>query len=255
MTERDTDNVAKDIIESSADNTAHALSGEVLNQLSDYAQGKQTSDNIGRKMTVDNSFFRPTEKEREEGIKKAGDSLDAMVKGDIPKLRERLKELGVSTKELDDVEKKLTEKVETAKPLQEAILKGDAAALQKLVGSMDPKQLEEMAELIQKNLDKSGAGLEVDFTDGKLILSRTNGDRGVAISKDGLNLVGINKDGSYDFNRIFRHGKPAEELQSMGESATMNFVRPWNSYIKDASPVQDVLYKNYYPEKMYLHGK
>lgn len=226
MSEKQTDLIENNVKESGSPEQASSIAHEIANQLSDFSAGK-ASDSIGKKVQFNDSFFTLSEKERKEAVNNAGNSLDAMVKGDIPKLRERLKELGVSTAELEKVEKKLTEKVEQAKPLQDAILKGDTAAMQKLLKTMDPKQLEEVAELVQKHFDKMGAGIEVDYTDGKLIISRTKGDRAVAISADSAKLIGVNQDGSYDFNRQFRHGNAGNELKSYGDGALFQFAHPF----------------------------
>ena len=205
------------------------LIAEAVGQLGDLGN-KQTlrpediANNIEHSL-LSNSL-KLTDKERNEAVTGLGKDLDAMVKGDIPHLRQRMQELAVSTAELDKVEKELSKRVEAAKPLEEAILKGDAKALQKMVATMDPKQLQEMTDLIQKHLDRNGMGVELDYADGKLIISRTNGDRAVAISKDKLDVIGVNKDESYDFSRHFRHENPTKELQGMSDSAISNYLWP-----------------------------
>lgn len=249
MSEKETDFIDKRAAEAASGGdhgAASSIAHEIANQLNDFSAGRihPLEENMAKKILInDSSFYALSDKDRKEAITNAGNSLDAMVKGDIPKLRERLKELGVSTAELDKVEKNLTAKVEQAKPLQDAILTGDAQAMQKLLKSMDPKQLAEVAELIQKHFDRIGAGVEVDYTDGKMIVSRTNGDRAVAVSADSTQVIGVNPDGSYDFNRHFRHANPSNELKGFADSALFQFARPWG--IKESFTVpNDVYYKH-----------
>lgn len=216
-----------------------AIADEVASQLNQFTDGKRVasaSSDIGILRTIDNNFNSfLSEKERAEALKQVGNSLDAMVKGDIPHLRERLKELGVSTKELDEAEKKLTAKVEAARPVEEAILKGDVTALQKMVAQMKPEQMTEITDLVQKHFERMGMNIEVDFTDGKLILSGTKSDRAVLISKDKLDVIGVNPDGSYDFNRHFRRENPAAELKQLGDGALNRFMYPphYKRHIQD----------------------
>lgn len=206
--------------------SSEKLTAEAVAQLSDKPGRYADSIMSNIEQSSLSNYHKLSDKERNEAVTGLGKDLEAMVKGDIPHLRQRMKELGVSTAELDKVEKELSKKVEAAKPLEEAILKGDAKALQKMVATMDPKQLEEITELIQKHLDKNGMGIEVDYTDGKLIISRTNGDRAVAISKDKLDVIGVNKDGSYDFSRHYRRENPGRELQGMADGAVTNYIYP-----------------------------
>lgn len=167
-----------------------------------------------------------SEKERADALKQVGTSLEQMVKGDIPQLREGMKKLGLSTTELDEVEKKLEKKIEAAKPVEEAILKGDVKALQKLVAETKPEQLAEITELVQKHFQSMGMSIEVDFTRGNLIISGSKSDRAILISKDKLDVIGVNADGSYDFGRHFRRENPANELKQLGDSALSRFLHP-----------------------------
>lgn len=215
----------KEIQEKSANGAA--MADEVAKQLNDFAEKKIV---INGHAELPNGFERSfgvlSEKERTEALNQVNKSLEAMVKGDIPHLRKRMEELGVSTKELDEVEKKLQAKVEAAKPVEQAILKGDIKGLQKMVSEMKPEQLTEITELVQKHFEQMGMNIEVDFTDGKLILSNSKSDRAVLISKDKLDVIGVNADGSYDFNKHFRRENPAAELKQLGDGALSRFMYP-----------------------------
>ncbi len=220
-----------------SDNQNTSIASEVANQLGDFTTAKQVGHASDRAIGhIFEKHFPLSEKERAEALKQVGNSLDSMVKGDIPHLRERMKELGISTKELDDVEKKLSAKVEAAKPVEEAILKGDVKALQKLVSEMKPEDLTEITELVQKHFERMGMNIEVDYTDGKLILSGTKSDRAVLISKDKLDVIGVNADGSYDFTRHFRRENPAAELKQLGDGALGRFMYPPQYRYKDILP-------------------
>lgn len=217
-----------------------SIADEVAKQLGDFADGKKVSaaSSDGSILRSLDNHFSLGEKEKAEALKQVGKSLEAMVKGDIPQLRERMKELGISTKELDEVEKKLQAKVEAAKPVEEAILKGDIKGLQKMVSEMKPEQLTEITELVQKHFERIGVNIEVDFTDGKLILSNTKSDRAVLISKDKLDVIGVNPDGSYDFNRHFRRENPAAELKQLGDGALARYMFPPNYPIHRVPHIQ-----------------
>lgn len=213
-----------------------ALEAVVAGQSPEQAHQAQPSDlSTLKKIGLDNFSIGMADKERAEAIANANKSLDAMVKGDLPYLRERMQQLGISTAELDAMEKKLTAQVEAAKPVQEAILKGDIKSLQKMVTEMKPEQLQQITELLNKHFDRAGIGVEVDFTDGKLIISRTNGDRAVLISKDKLDVIGVNRDGSYDFNRHYRRENPGTELQGMADGALADLLYRHRYYKSDLS--------------------
>lgn len=218
---------------SAAESGAAAAAEAAANRLSDYVQGQTAKSGDGglsqlmRRHSAEN-FAVLSEKERTEAIGNLGKGLESMVVGDIPQLRKRLEELGVSTKELEEREAKLKEKVAAAKPVQDAILKGDVKALQKMVGSMKPEDLTEIFEMIQKHFDQTGLGIEVDFTEGKLILSGSKADRATLISKDKLDVIGVNADGSYDFNRHFRRENPAAELKQLADGALTRHMFPRN---------------------------
>jgi hypothetical protein len=240
----------KETQEAAKEGAASALAEELSGQLKDFASTKeftkpgQISDGMVSK-PIYFEKFPLGEKERAEALKQVATSLDAMVKGDIPHLRKRLEELGVSTKELDEVEKKLTAKVEAAKPVEEAILRGDVKALQKIVGEMKPEQLTEITELIQKHFEQMGMNIEVDFTEGKLILSGSKSDRAVMITKDKLDVIGVNADGSYDFNRHFRRENPAAELTQLGDGALSRLIYPRYNHRELLIPsIQYETYKN-----------
>jgi hypothetical protein len=89
-----------------------------------------------------------------------------------------------------------------------------------------------------------GAGIEVDYTEGKLIISRTHGDRGVAVSADGSSVIGVNPDGSYDFNRRFRHANPGNELKNYADGALFQFAHPWGMKERNLIMPNDVYYKH-----------
>lgn len=226
MSERETQQIKETQETTSAAESAGAAA-EAANQLSERiakSGGDSSLSNVLRN-SIEN-FGLLSEKERKEAITNIGNGLESMVVGDIPQLRKRLEELGISTKELDDKEAKLKEKVEAAKPVQEAILKGDVKALQKMVAAMKPEQLTEVTELIQKHFDQAGLGIEVDFTEGKLILSGTKSDRAILISKDKLDVIGVKPDGSYDFDKHFRRENPAAELKQLADSALTRHMFP-----------------------------
>lgn len=219
---------------------------EVANQLSNFADKTKIlvhSDRIATLREFD-SPFPLNEKERTEAVNKISKDLEAMVKGDVPHLRQRMKELGLSTKELDELDKKLGEKVEAVKPLEDAILKGDTKALQRLVAQTKPEQLAEMAELVHKHFQRAGIDIEVDYTEGKLILSGQKADRAILIAKDKLDVIGVNADGSYDFNRHFRRENPAAELRQLADRSLTNYLypprwhkEPFNSSFKHSQPI------------------
>lgn len=242
MSERETQQIKETQETTSAgDNGTAAAAAEAANQLSDFVQGQVAKGGDGlsqimRRHSMEN-FSVLSEKERTEAITNLGKGLESMVVGDIPQLRKRLEELGVSTKELEEREAKLKEKVEAAKPVQEAILKGDVKALQKMVGSMKPEQLTEITEMIQKHFDQSGLGIEIDFTEGKLILSGTKADRATLISKDKLDVIGVNADGSYDFGRHFRRENPATELKQLADGALTRHMFPPRHYWDSKKPM------------------
>lgn len=229
MSEKETQQVkeAQEITSASDSEAAGGAAAEAANQLNDFVQRKtQPMESHSRLLQNLDNFNVLSEKARTEAIANIGKGLETMVVGDIPQLRKRLEELGVSTKELEEKEAKLKEKVEAAKPVQDAILKGDVKALQKMVAGMKPEQLTEITELIQKHFDQMGLGIEVDFTEGKLILSGTKADRAVLIAKDKLDVIGVNADGSYDFARHFRRENPAAELTQLTDGALTRYMFP-----------------------------
>lgn len=251
---------AKEIPSTASTDASASVAAEVANQLNDYAQGKKISrpsdQAVSQMIRGYESFNVLSDKERDQAVVNLSKSLNSMVVGDIPQLRKRLEELGVSTKELEEKEAKLKEKVEAAKPVQEAILKGDVKALQKMVTEMKPEQLTEITELIQKHFDQQGMGIEVDFTEGKLILSGTKADRAVLISKDKLDVIGVNADGSYDFARHFRRENAATELKQLSDGAITNHMFPPRRFgWKEEIPMRPLLDSSITPNSLEKFSK
>lgn len=150
-----------------------------------------------------------------------------MLKGELPALKEMLQRNGITnTSELDAKINAAEKAAAAAKPLQDAVLSGNIAAMQKIVAQMKPEELAQHAELLNKHFDKAGIGIELDAAGGQLIVSRSHGDRAVAISKDKTDVIGVNADGSYDFNRQYRHENPANEVKGMANDALNNYLYP-----------------------------
>ena len=209
--------------------SSHGFAAEVSNQLSDFAAKKimPADSNIGRISSVfDNVSYGITDESRTKAVGQLGDNLTQMVTGELTHLREMMSRNGLDTKDVDAKIKAAKEQVEAVKPLHDAVLKGDIQSLQKLVATLKPEQLAQQAELLQKHFDRQGLGIELDVANGQLIVSRSHGDRAVAISKDKTDVIGINKDGSYDFSRQYRRENPGKELQGMADNALGNFIFP-----------------------------
>ena len=224
---------------------------EVTGQLKNYSDGQKAIENsaigkISDNFTISYSFGP---EDREKALGKAGEELTRMVQGDLPHLKEQLAKNGLSTAEVDAKIAKNNEKVEAVKPFQQALLKGDSAALQKMLGEMTPEQVKEAVDLVQNQMKRHG--LVLDYTDGKLIVSRTTGDRGVLISKDKTDVIGINDDGSYDFSKQYRGENAGKELAAMGDSALQDFA--WGNKIESRSgsgvirPLQNMMHENRTP--------
>lgn len=223
--------VADETGKAGAETTTSGIANEIANQLKDFEGAKkiQASDSgisSAFEALNNNIQFGISEKERAKAVGQLGGSLQQMLSGDLSRMREMMVRHGISTAEVDKKIKAANEQVEAVKPLQEAIVNGDMKALQKMVGNLKPEQLAQMAELLQKNFDRAGLGIELDYANGQLIVSRSNGDRAVAISADKTDVIGINKDGSYDFSRQYRHENAGKELKGMAEDALSSYLYP-----------------------------
>lgn len=231
MSGKEAERIEENTVAGAADagTAVSGIAAEISNQLHDFENGKKILVNDRISGTLDglqNISFGLSDKEREKAFAQLGEGLQNMVTGDLTNLRDMMKKNGLDTKEVDAKIKVGNEQVEAVKPLHQAILKGDLKAVQKLVGEMKPEQLEKYAELLQKHFDRSGLGIELDTVNGQLVVSRSHGDRAVAIGKDKCDVIGINADGSYDFNRHYRHENSAKELSGMMDSAVSNFMYP-----------------------------
>lgn len=231
MSEKEADKVVVDELdnEGSDAGAASALAREVGNQLQDFEGGKKItiSDSSALSSVLENVSIGLSDKEKTKAVGQLGENLTSMVTGELTHLRDMMVRNGITdTKEVDAKIKAAKAEVEAVKPLHDAVLKGDIQSLQKLVGTLKPEQLSQYAELLQKHFDRQGLGIELDAVDGKLIVSRSHGDRAVAISKDKTDVIGINKDGSYDFGRHYRRENAGKELQGMTDSALNNYLYP-----------------------------
>jgi hypothetical protein len=216
---------------------------ELGQQLSDYTKYGAPKLEVNKIVGSLSDIFGLSDKERNEAITKLGKCLEETVKGDLSHLKDRMKELGLSTDELAEHERKLDKKIENAKPLEEAILKADTKALQKCIAEMTPEQLAESRGIIQKNFDKQGLKIDVDLIDGKLIVSADASDKAVAISKDKVETVGVSPDGSYNFNKQFRHADPAASLKGCIEDALLTYLHGKHSHDQIKSKPRNEVYQ------------
>lgn len=215
----------------SGTSAAEGLANEAVNQLNDFLKKPSPRlDNDSVATFIE--FERPaksemSDKTRKEAIDKLGTSLADMLKGELPALKEMLQRNGITDTSEVDAKIEAAEKTATAaKPLQDAVLSGNIAAIQNIVAQMKPEELAQHAELLNKHFDKAGIGIELDATGNQLIVSRSNGDRAVAISKDKTDVIGVNADGSYDFNRHYRHENPGNEVKSIADDSLNNYLNP-----------------------------
>lgn len=207
-----------------------ALANEAASQVNDFSQLRSTtsaSDSaLARIANVENFHFGVTEQDKTKAIASLGESLSQMVQGDLPHLKKRLQQLGLDTTEIDKRIEAAKAEAAAAKPLQDALLKGDVRALQQLVKDADPAKLAKMVELIQKHFEQTGIGMNLDLVNGQLIVSGGKGaDRAIAISKDKLDVIGITN-GRYDFNAQFIRENATTEMQGLAERSLSNYLYP-----------------------------
>ncbi len=224
------------------------IANEIVSQLQDFEHAKKImpSDTLDRVIGRLDNHFSVSDKERAKVVDQLGEGLQQMVTGELTKLRELMQKNGLDTKDVDAKIKAASEQVEAVKPLQEAVLSGDVKAVQKMLASLKPEQMAQYTELLQKHFDRQGLGIELDYANGQLIVSRSHGDRAVAIGADKTDVIGINNDGSYDFSRQYRHENSGKEFQGMTDQAISNFLfRPYwkGGEVRPLSSDSGVMYK------------
>lgn len=269
--------INKEVEQRPAEGTSSAaesgIAGELQSQLSDFVKKNADNNVISDMKPSPPSTFIEFEREKKIGygaedqkklIESFGTALGDMLKGELPQLRDMLKRQGMSTAEVDAKIKAAEKEAAAAKPMHDAVLKGDITALQKMVATMKPEEMEKMTELLQKHFDRQGLGIELDAVDGKLIVSRSNGDRAVAISKDKTDVIGVNADGSYDFNRHYRRENAGKELQGMADGAMQDhfwrghrrFDNHWPEYTTKAMNEGGMVPRDYLDSRiMYKNSK
>lgn len=222
------DTNTRDASGESAAEAGGGISRELHNQI-DKFEAKKPGINSDLSQLInglDNVSVGISEKDREKAVLELGKDLQGMLTGELSKLRDMMKANGIDTKEVDKKIEAAGKEADAAKPLHDALVKGDVKSLQKLLNDMKPEDVAKQVELLQRHFDRAGLGLQLDYAGGQLIVSQNHGDRAVAISKDKLDVIGINKDGSYDFSRQFRRENPANELSGMSNAALSNFLYP-----------------------------
>ena len=228
---------------------ADGIGRELVSQLNDFSKKAVASDSVKTFIEFDGmKEFSLSAEEKGKFIKNMGEGLQEMVKGELPHLRDMMKRNGLDTSAVDAKIKAAEKEAAAMKPLHDAVLKGDIQSLQKLVATMKPEELEKFTDTLQKHFDSRGLGIELDYANGQLIVSRNNGDRAVAIGKDKTDVIGVNADGSYDFNRQYRRENPGKELQGMTDDAARNYLYPPRNYL----PYDHIPTTKAYPEGGFL---
>jgi hypothetical protein len=165
-----------------------------------------------------------SDKERAEAVKAAADSLTTYVRGELPRIKADLERHKLSTSQIDELIKSRDAGADAVKPLQKALLSGDMKAVQKFLSEAKPEQLQSAVKLIQEHSQQVGSVLNLDIHEGnKLIVSESGSNKAVVIGGGKTDVIGVNKDGSYDFSKHFRGEDAGKELNSLTDSV----LRSW----------------------------
>lgn len=150
----------------------------------------------------------------------------------------------VNSPEESSLLRKLDAMQERTRKVNEAILDGDLNKLKEAVKGCDKAQLAKIADLLQKVHDRNFSGLVIDVdNNGDLIVSKQNGQRAVLVSRNGrTDVIGVNTDGSYQYDKHFRRENPARELKAMSVAASYRYSTELQSLLNTRE--QDSRYPN-----------
>lgn len=193
---------------SNGENTSNlgALFNNVeANGLASQREGLLTNNASDAAIAAKAEEEKPSDEEKAEFQKEAKEGLD--------------KQLGALVSPEDRAK---------AQAMQEAILKGDTAALGQIIAGMTPEQVKNFSSEIQKNLDRLGAGVTVKPTgDGSSLFVHERGSStGLVVDKQGNSRPVSVKEGPDGRTHIDNTSTPTDTAQevaaSISDAATLN---------------------------------
>lgn len=152
-------------------------------------------------------FIRRRKQREQEASDTAGEAFDQVIK-------DREEGLIDPDFQMDWVRTK-----NAARGIQDALIKGDAEAIAKLMKELDPQSLKAVARLMNSTFEHMGISLSVAAdSEGRLVILDRNTNKGIALSEDGtVDPVMRRSDGRIiDDSRFdpFALNKMSDRLQS-----------------------------------------